>query len=178
MDFDFFSAEPLDRDALRIAFPLFEHALVLQDRSNTLTWLSADDTGATVKVSWFGTIGFGRFGRPDLTVDGVLQVALPNDLLATELKVLLQRVEAKDYADIAALLRAGVSLERGLGIACAMFGPQFQPSECLKAMTWFEGGDLETLADADRERLVEAAASVRRLPSVRRQATRLVTGCA
>lgn len=151
---------------------MLEDVLVLQDRPNTQTWLIADDSGATVKVSFFGTIGFGRFGRLDATADG-LQVASLNDLLAGKVKLLLQRVEAKDYIDVAAMLRAGVSLERGLAIARAMFGPQFQPSECLEAMTWFEGGD-ETLSHPDRATLSGAAASVRRLPSVRRLATRLV----
>ncbi len=36
-----------------------------------------------------------------------------NDLLGHKLKVLLQRVELKDYIDIAALLKNGADLERG-----------------------------------------------------------------
>ena len=173
VDFDFFNAQPLDRDALRAAVPLLERAVVLQERSNTLTWLVADDVGATVKVSFFGTIGFGRFGRPELTVDGVLQVASQDDLLATKLKVLLQRVEAKDYLDIAALLRAGVRLERGLAIARAMFGTAV-PAERVP-----EGDDLVRGRRPGDTRRFGARGTCRsrlfgaRLPSVKRQSIQL-----
>jgi hypothetical protein len=54
--------------------------------------------------------------------------------MATKLKVLLQRVEAKDYQDIAALIKAGVSLERGLAAARELYGHRFQPSESLKTL--------------------------------------------
>jgi hypothetical protein len=53
--------------------------------------------------------------------------------MSTKLKVLLQRVEAKDYIDIAAMTGAGVSLAKGLASAKLMYGHSFQPSECLKA---------------------------------------------
>jgi hypothetical protein len=36
----------------------------------------------------------------------------------------------------------------------------------LKALTWFEGGDLDALAEHDRAVLVRAAAAVRDLPRV------------
>lgn len=45
-----------------------------------------------------------RMGEPSLTEDGVLQVASFDDLMATKLKVLLQRAEARDYRDIAAMI--------------------------------------------------------------------------
>ena len=86
--------------------------------------------------------------------------------MATKLKVLLQRVESKDYRDVDAMIRAGVSLARGLASARALFGPAFQPSEALKALTWFEGGDLEVLAPETRAALISAAKAVRDLPEV------------
>jgi predicted nucleotidyltransferase component of viral defense system len=46
---------------------------------------------------FFDTIAFGRVGEPDFTDDGVLQVASFADLMATKVKVVLQRAEAKDY---------------------------------------------------------------------------------
>jgi hypothetical protein len=87
--------------------------------------------------------------------------------MATKLKVLLQRVEAKDYQDIAALIKVGVSLEKGLAAAREMFGHSFQPSESLKALVYFEGGDLDALARPDRETLIQAVNVVRRLPTVK-----------
>ena len=167
VDFDFFTDQPLDWEALQAAFPFVAAATVLQERPNARTLLTAPAAdGMPVKVSFFGGIGFGRVGVPDLTEDGTLYVASLDDLMATKLKVLLQRVEAKDYLDIAALLQANVSLARGLASARTLFGPNFQPGESLKAMVYFDGGDLVTLPPPVRNILIDAAASVRDLPQV------------
>ncbi len=126
-----------------------------------------------VKVSFFGDIGFGRVGAPELTEDGVLEVASLTDLLATKLKVILQRIEAKDYRDIAAMIRAKAGLDYGLAAARLLYFPTFQPSESLKALTLFSGGNLDQLSQADRRTLVTAVQGVRELPQVHRAATEL-----
>lgn len=101
-----------------------------------------------------------------MTQDGVLQVASLDDLMATKVNVVLQRAEAKDYRDIAAMLSVGVSLPRGLAAARELFGPNFQPSESLKAMVYFEDGDLQTLSQDEKNVLVKAVIAVRELPRV------------
>jgi len=58
---------------------------------------------------------------------------------------------------VAALLAAGVPLDKGLASARTLFGPSFQPSECLKALVYFEGGDLDTLREETRAQLIAAA---------------------
>lgn len=168
VDFDLFSERPLDRDAIRAALPFLDRATVLQDQRNALTVLVADDNSVDthVKISFFGAIGFGRVGIPDLTEDGILQVASLDDLMATKVKVVLQRAEAKDYRDIAELVKAGVSLPAGLAAAREIFGPNFQPSESLKALAYFEDGDLGTLSKDERNVLIKAVSSVRELPVV------------
>jgi len=88
-----------------------------------------------VKVSFFGSIGFGRVGEPDLTDDGVMQVASFEDLMATKVKVILQRAEVKDYIDIAAMIKAGVSLSRGMSAASLIFGVADSSSKCNSS--WF-----------------------------------------
>ena len=167
VDFDFFSEAPLDRQAIRAVFPFMALSTVLQDESNSLSILvpygDADHTH--VKVSFFGTIAFGRVGVPDKTADGVLQVASLDDLMATKLKVVLQRAEAKDYRDIAAMLKAGVSLAKGLASASVLFTPTFQPSESLKALVYFHDGDLATLTHGEKVTLAHAVSAVRDLPS-------------
>lgn len=89
-----------------------------------------------------------------------------DDLMATKLKVILQGAEAKDYRDIAAMVNANVNLAKGLSATREMFGPNFQPSEGLKAMVYFEDGDLHTLTLAEKTTLVEAVSLVRDLPVV------------
>jgi Nucleotidyl transferase AbiEii toxin, Type IV TA system len=96
----------------------------------------------------------------------VLQVASLDDLMANKVKVILQRVSAKDYIDIAAMLSAGVALDRGLAAAREMFGNAFQPSESLRAMTYFQGGDLYLLTADVKETLIRAASAVRELPKI------------
>lgn len=168
VDFDFFTDRPLNKDELRGRFPLVTQAVVLQDSPDTLTILvPAPSQGmAPVKVSFFGSIRFGRVGFPDWTPDGVAQVASLDDLLATKLNFILQRIEAKDYIDIAELLRAGVPLDRGLASAQALYGPSFQACECLKALVYFQGGDLDTLSEEVRGTLIQAASAVGALPRV------------
>lgn len=164
VDFDFFSAAPLDVDRLRAALPILAASgtTVLQSRPNTLTVLTPDH----VKLSFFGGLDFGRVGRPDLTNDEVMLVASAVDLLALKLKVIFQRIEAKDYRDIAALLNAGLDLPHGLAAAEALFGSAFAPAEALKALVYFKGGDLDTLTPREKNTLVAAATRTRSLPLV------------
>lgn len=165
VDFDFFSERPLDRVALLKAFPFLGQATVLQDAPDSLGVLVEDAMGqGYVKISFFGAIGIGRVGEPEFTADGVLQVASLEDLMATKVKVVLQRVEAKDYRDVAAMLAAGLGLPEGLAAAGKMYGRAFQPSESLKALAYFEGGDLNTLTPEEKNQLVKAVSAVRNLP--------------
>jgi hypothetical protein len=168
VDFDFFSDKPLDRDAIHAAFPFIALSTVLQDQQNTFTVNVpyGNSEREHVKVSFFGTIGFGRVGEPQITEDAALQVASLDDLMATKVKVILQRAEAKDYRDIAAMVGAGVSLPKGLSAARALYGINFQPSESLKAMVYFEDGDLQTLTKGEKTCLVNAVSEVRDLPQV------------
>jgi hypothetical protein len=63
-------------------------------------------------------------------------------------------------------LAAGVRLDTGLASARSLFGQSFQPSECLKALVYFEGGDLGTLLEDTRKTLIAAASAVGDIPQV------------
>jgi hypothetical protein len=175
VDFDFFSELPLNRDAIKRSMPCLADATALQDEQDTLSMLvpGTDSPDASVKVSFFGNLGFGRVGEPESTADGVLMVASLDDLMATKLKVVLQRAEAKDYRDIAAMVEAGVDVSRGLAAARVIFGPNFQPSESLKAINYFGDGDLASLTDREKKTLIQAAGAVRQLPNVEIVSSRL-----
>lgn len=176
VDFDFFTDLDLHRKTLTQNMPFLQRSSLVQDEKNALTFLVPDraGTGAHVKLSFFGAIAFGRIGEPNVTDDGVLQVASLDDLMATKVKVILQRAEAKDYQDIAAMIRAGVRLDKGLAAASAFYGPNFQPSESLRALVFFEDGDLNQLGAEDRQTLVTAATSVRELPILKIASRRLM----
>jgi len=168
IDFDFFTEKSLAKLNLEKTLDFISLSTVLQNSSNTLTVLVEDqeNAGKYVKVSFFGNIGHGRVGEPEQTKDGVLLTASLDDLMATKLKVILQRVEAKDYLDIAAMIKAGIRLDHGLAAARLLYGKSFQPSECLKALVYFEGGDLAGLPEDVKGILVKESSDVRDLPKV------------
>lgn len=167
-DFDFFSERPLDRAAVAAAFPFVDRSTTLQERTDTWILLVPDESSPLehVKVSFFGATTFGRVGEPEYSDDDTVLVASVDDLMATKVKVVLQRAEAKDYRDIAAMIRSSASLSRALASARLLFGPNFQPSEALKALVYFDDGDLDTLDNAEKATLVEAVKRVRDLPEV------------
>jgi len=141
VDFDFFSSDPLDRAGLRRACPLLDAAKTLQDEPDTLT-VVVEDAADPVKVSFFGGIGFGRVGEPVRAADHV-PVASSLDLLATKLSTITQRIEARDYVDIAALLRPGLSINEGVAALLALYGTQANALQSIKTLTWYRDGDLD-----------------------------------
>jgi hypothetical protein len=170
VDFDFFRFEPLDKDRIRTVFAFMRGAQILQDSPDTLVVLAEMPSGP-VKVSFFGGIQFGHINDPYETEDGVLLVASLDDLMATELKTILDRSEAKDYRDIACMVSSGVSLPLGLSVFGKMF--KGEPAQVLRAIGFFKDGDLNTLDEADREVLRNARDRVDRLPDVALKAGRL-----
>lgn len=164
VDFDFFASSQLNKDDLRKKLPFLANSEVIQDAANTLTVIS--DSG--VKLSFFGGMRFGRYGVPDTTDDGIMSVASLDDLMAHKIKVIHQRSELKDYTDLAEMLKANVSLSRGMAIAVDMFKPNLSPIVALKTMTYFEGGDVDCLPEESRSILVKAASYMSPLPEVKR----------
>jgi hypothetical protein len=161
VDYDFFTDRPLDHQAIQQELSMSGVTFqVVQDEKNSLTMLAGP---GEVKLSFFGGLGMGRVGEPTRTEDEVVSVASPLDLLATKLKVIMQRAEAKDYLDVAQLLRDRVSLIQGLGAARTMYGPAFAPSECLRALTFYDDGDLATVGSEAREVLRREAAAASRM---------------
>lgn len=161
-DFDFFTSSPLDRQALHAQFAWLESAETIQDEPSTYS-VSADLGHGPIKISLFGGLKIGRVGPVFWTQDFVLPVAAPIDLLAHKLKTILLRAHAKDYRDIAALLRSRVELAAGLAAAEAIFGRGFAPAEAVRALSYFDDiVDGDRLLAADRAQLI---AAVECLPS-------------
>lgn len=163
VDFDFFRSKDLDKGQLDVALNDLPDCEVVQDAKNTLVIRVKMPAGA-VKVSFFGGLALGRINPPLLTADHVLLVASREDLLATKLKAVLDRAEAKDYRDIAALLEAGVSLGRGLAGFSQIFGRD--PALPLRALGYFKDGDLRAVPESDRKLLQAARDSVTDIPDL------------
>jgi Nucleotidyl transferase AbiEii toxin, Type IV TA system len=163
IDFDFFKTEPLDKDKIATAFAFMGQARTVQEDQNTLV-VDVTMSAGHVKVSFFGGLALGRLNDPLLTADKVLLVASPEDLLATKLKAILDRAEAKDYRDIAAILSAGTPLETALGAFAAMF--KRDAALPLRALGYFKDGDLASLPKTDQDLLRTARDRVLTVPQV------------
>jgi hypothetical protein len=164
IDFDFFKAEPLDKARIETSFQFARNARTIQEDENTLV-MDVSMPSGPVKVSFFGGLELGRINDPLRTKDAVLLVASLEDLLATKLKVILDRAEAKDYRDISAILSAGVSLEKALGTFASNY--RRDPALPLKALGFFKDGDLPSLPQADQDLLRAARDEVSDVPEVR-----------
>ncbi len=83
--------------------------------------------------------------------------------------ILQMRAEAKDYLDVDALIQIGrVELPLALAAAQRLYGVSFNPEVTLKALSYFEDGDLRGLPSDVKFRLAGAVKSVDldRLPSL------------
>jgi hypothetical protein len=163
VDFDFFRSEPLDKKKLADSFEFIRDAQTIQEDENTLVVIAQMPSGP-VKVSFFGGLSIGRVNEPLQTTDSTLLVASMEDLLATKLKAILDRAEAKDYRDIAAMLSARVSLEKALGAFAKIYGKD--PGLPLRALGFFKDGDLPSLPQADQNSLRAARDRVKEIPEV------------
>jgi hypothetical protein len=93
--------------------------------------------------------------------DNGLGVASLLDLAGTKASVVQVRAEAKDYMDIDALITVGkVELPLALSAAQRLYGSAFNPQITLKALSFFDDGDLTLLPEDIKLRLVTAAREV------------------
>lgn len=155
VDFDFFGSFRFQPASLIGAMPFLAGATVIQQAPDTLTVLV--DRGAPVRLSFFGVPGLRRLRQPERTNDIGLRVASLLDLAGTKAAVVQQRAEAKDYIDIDAILRDGrIDLPTALSAASAIYGAAFNPLVTLKALSFFDDGDLHRVPGEIRARLGEA----------------------
>jgi hypothetical protein len=171
VDFDFFTSDPVDPDSVLRRFPFLKGASLVQRADSTATF--SINCPEYVRVSFFGKLEFGRVDEPCRFSDNGVIVAGLLDLAAQKVKIVQQRAEAKDYLDICTLLTCGVTLERALGAAQALF-PEFNPMVSLKALMFYDDGDLLTLPEQCRAQLKAAVAVVQEVPLVPKLSTSLL----
>jgi Nucleotidyl transferase AbiEii toxin, Type IV TA system len=159
IDFDFFSRRDLNLPQLEAGVAFLVGAKVLQREKNTLSVVV--DRGGPVKVSFFGVPRLPQLAQPHIAQENAVKIAGLVDLAGTKASVVQVRAEAKDYIDIDALLRvAKIDLPTALSAACALYGPSFNPQVTLKALSYFEDGNLPGLPEDLKHRLVAAARAV------------------
>jgi hypothetical protein len=144
-------------------------AKVTQREPNTLS--GTVDRGGPVKLSSFGVPGLPCLAPPHIAPGNRLRIASLLDLAATKANIVQLRAEARDYRDMDAILRDGrIDLPTASAAAQVLYGVPFNPQITLKALSYFEGGNLPRLAKAAKDRLAQAAREVDldRLPVIAR----------
>ena len=159
VDFAFFGDRPLDPARLLPAVPFLAGATVTQREPDTLGCIVG--RGGAVRLSFFGVPGLPRLRPPLVAPDNGLKIAALLDLAGTKASVVQMRAEAKDYHDIDAILTDGtVDLPAALAAARAIYGPAFNPLATLKALSYFEDGNVARLPAEVRTRLLAAVQAV------------------
>jgi len=159
VDFDFFAREPLNLPQLESEIPFLAGANIIQREKNTLSAIV--ERGGPVKVSFFGVPTLPQLAPAHVVEENNLKVASLLDLAGTKASVIQVRAEAKDYLDLDALMRLGaVDLATALAAAHALYGPTFNPEVTLKALCYFDDGNLRDLPSDLKRHLVDAAREV------------------
>jgi hypothetical protein len=159
VDFAFFAFDDISSSFLLDTIPALDGARVVQQSPNTLTVIV--DRSGLVQVSFFGLHRLRPIREPWPVEENGLKVAAPLDLAGTKAAVVQQRAEAKDYLDITALIEhAGIGLAEALAAAGMIYGDSFNPQLTLKALCYFDDGNLPTLPASTRQQLIEAVQSI------------------
>lgn len=168
VDFDFFSALPLNKDKLVKNIPFLAHSKFVHPEINTLN-CSILVNHDYVKLQFLAGIAErqGRVEKPLISKDNGIKIASLRDLLATKLNTIQARAEIKDYIDIDAIINHGISLATGLGCAQAIFGENFDFGTSLRALCSYRDGDLHQLPKEIKNRLMKAAVSIEEIPIIK-----------
>jgi hypothetical protein len=169
-DFDFFARRQLNIQALETSIAFLSGAKIVQRAADTLT--AVVDRDGPVKVSFFGVPSLGYLEPPVVAAGNGLQIASLLELAGTKASVVQARAEARDYIDMDALVRlGGIGLPIALAAARELYGPSFNPEITLKALTYFDDGNLSKLPEDMKLRLVTAVRQVDlgNLPDIRRR---------
>ncbi len=162
VDFDFFSAQPIDPRQLYEALDFLARGRITQEEHNTLTVLAETEAGP-VSVSFFGGLTLRCLELPARIPPGV-SLAGTRDIFGCKCAALQQRDSLKDLQDICALLRHGLSLAEGLGCARAIYGNSFNPHITLMALSYPPA--LERLPPEDHRLLARAVEANQNVPAV------------
>ena len=171
IDFDFFTPSVVSPEDLLARFSFLQGAVLIQRATSTASFLL--NCPDPVKISFFGSLEIGRVDEPSVFADNGVVAAGLLDLAAQKVKVVQVRAESKDYIDLCTLISQGVSLAQALGAAQALY-PGFNPMITLKALTFFNDGDLRTLERAYRDQLTAAVAGVAEIPATSKKSDSLL----
>ncbi|WP_447969661.1 nucleotidyl transferase AbiEii/AbiGii toxin family protein [Nitrospira sp. M1] len=156
IDFAFQAVKPQD---LLTTLPFLQDTKIIQQAKNTLTCLV--ERGGLIQISFFGVPNLSPINDPLIAHDNGVKIASLLDLAGMKAAVVQQRAEAKDYIDMATMLeKDATDLPTALTAAKLIYGPSFNPQLTLKALSYYEDGNLQTVPIHHKERLLHAVRTV------------------
>lgn len=137
-DFDFFSANPFVPTGLLEELGWLGPVAINEASPNQLVVTTRTD----VHLSFLGGLALQAAAECSVVEENGLVVASLFDLAGTKAKAILDRSEWKDYVDVAALLRHGLTLAQVIGYASTIFAPifEFPTAVFLRSIAWFGDG--------------------------------------
>lgn len=168
IDFDFFSDLPLNKEKLITQFSLLQKYKLVQPEINTIDCI-ADFPEGSVKLQFLANLGERqkRIAAPIVAKENQLKIASLRDLFATKLNTIQHRAECKDYLDINAIMKSGISLAEGLGCTVAVYGKIFDPASSLRALCSYRDGNLNELSKEIKNYLSLQATLVENIPIIK-----------
>lgn len=155
IDFDFFTPQSFDPHRLYTQIPYLREAEIMQLDNNALTCLV--DRDGPVMLSFFGGLDFPIIEPP---IEDIIRIAGLRDAAGMKAAVIQKRAEQKDYLDIYALLQHGISLPAMFDAAKLLYQDAFNAQITLKALVYFEEGDVPALPQEVKQYLQQAVRAV------------------
>jgi hypothetical protein len=158
VDFDFFTSDPFDPAELRRRIPLLAGGDVLQEEDHTLTvTVETIEGGVPVKLSFFGGLAL-RVVRPPRLAPNGIPIASLIDIAGTKAKTVQDRIEERDYRDLAVSIEQGMTVDDIIGSCAAIFGAQIDPTITAQTMAWFGEPAMAAWPDTIKRTLTRAVA--------------------
>lgn len=155
VDFDFFTFQSFDVDKILNKVPLLKNARVIQKEENTLTCIL--DMNTPVQISFFGLPQLKATFEPLNIKENNIKIASLLDISGMKVSVVQKRAEYKDYFDIYSMIdKLGLKLSMMLSMGVQIYGSQFNPQISLKALSFFEDGDLIRLKEGEKKLLIDS----------------------
>lgn len=144
VDFDFFSRRPAIATRTLDCFERFPGAVIRDRDAHTL---HGEVDG--VKVSFIANYRYPFLKKPIRA--GLIKIASIFDIALMKLLAITHRATLRDYVDLAAIIRSGVSFETLLQGTRKKYGKQFNPMICVKALIYHGDIDMEMPKVFDRD---------------------------
>jgi hypothetical protein len=153
VDFDFFCFNNIDVEKIQQDIPLLKNAKILQKERNALTCLV--NISGFVQISFFGLPQLKQIFPSLVVSENSIKIASLLDLGGMKAVTVQHRAEFKDYIDIYTLLKVtNINLSSMLKMGLEIYGSNFNPQISLKALSFFEDGDLSRLTSLQKKEIV------------------------